>query len=140
MPSLLLDNDQVVFEPTFGTAVAVGTLAVPVRGSALATVSGRALCFEQDVTSVLASVGYSTPSCPIPGSARLTVKSLGSEQLSSVTTDSGEPVVLGVGRFTATLEVVTPALGPPPGSKPDTTASYRGGARFQAAGFSPSSD
>ena len=99
MDPLLLTDDLVVFEPTFGAAIAVGTLAVPVRGSALATSEGRALCLEGDVTSVAASVAYSTPSCPVPGSGRLTIESLDSEQLSSVVCDGGKPVVLADGRL-----------------------------------------
>ena len=87
--------------PTFGAAIAVGTLAMPVRGSALATAGGRVLCLERDVTSVTASVAYSTASCPVPGSARLTTESLDDGQLSCVVTDSGKPVVLAAGRSTA---------------------------------------
>ena len=137
---LLLSDDLVVFDPTFGAAIVVGTLALPVRGSALATSDGRALCLEGDVTSVAASVAYSTPSCPVPGSGRLTIESLDGEQLSSVVCDGGKPVVLAGGRLTAKLKVLTPALGPPPTSRPDTKKSYRGNARLQTTGFAPKGD
>ena len=140
MSPLLLTDDLIVFEPNFGAAIAVGTLAIPVRGSALTTADGHALCLERDVTSVTTGVAYSTPSCPIPGSGRLTIESLAGEQLSSVVTDGGKPVVLAEGRFKAKLEVLAPAVGPPPASKPDTTTSYRGNARFQTVGIAPKGD
>ena len=140
MPDLLLDGDLVVFEPTFGTAIAVGALVVPVRGSALATADGRALCVERDVTSVTASVAYSTSSCPVPGAGRLEVTSLGKDQLSAVATSSGEALALATGRIEAALKVTAPASGPPPASTPDTTVSYRGSARFQAVGLAPEAD
>ena len=140
MNPLLLSDDLVLFEPTFGAAIAIGTLAIPVRGSALASADGRSLCLERDVTSVTTSVAYSTLSCPVPGSGRLIVESLDGEQLSSVVTDGGKPVVLAAGRFTAKLEVLAPAVGPPPASKPDTTLSYRGNARFQTVGIAPKGD
>lgn len=137
MSPLLLTDDLIVFEPTFGAALAVGTLAMAVRGSALATADGRALCLERDVTSVTTTVAYSTPACPVPGTGRLVIESLAGEQLSSVVTDGGKPVVLAGGRFTARLKVLAPAVGPPPASKPDTTTSYRGNARFQTVGSAP---
>ena len=140
MSPFLLTDDLVVFEPAFGAAVAVGTLAVPVRGSALATADGRALCLERDVTSVTTTVAYSTPACPIPGSGRLTSESLEGEQRACVVTDGGKPVVLASGRFTAKLQVLSPAVGPPPASKPDTTTSYRGNASFQTIGIAPKGD
>ena len=136
--SFLLADDLVVFEPAFGAALAIGKLAIPVRGTGLATADGRAFCIEHDVIRrVTSSVKYSTPSCPVPGSGRLTIDSLSEEQLSSVVTDGGKPVVLAAGRFTAKLEVLAPAIGPPPASSPDATRSYRGTARFQTVGIAP---
>ena len=140
MPAVLLDGDLVVLTPAFGHAIAVGTLAVPVKGSALASFDGRALCVERDLTSVTASVAYSTPSCPVPGSARITVESLNGSQRSTVVTDSGKPVVLAVGRVAAMLEVVVPAIGPPPSSIPDATRKYPGSGVFQVRGPAPTAE
>ena len=131
---LLMSDDLVLFEPAFGSAIAVGKLAVAVRGSANPRVNGRKLCLEKDVKKATASVAYTAATHPIPGSARLKIERLDARQLSKVITSEGTPVVLAIGRARAKLEVISPALGPPPASRPDTARSYTGSARFTTIG------
>ncbi|MGE3512329.1 MAG: hypothetical protein AB7N65_25980 [Vicinamibacterales bacterium] len=130
---ILIDGDQVIFNPTFGQAVVVvrpGRLA----GSGPATRGGKALCVDGDESKV------SVPGCmyiagpyAIPGVGTLKIKQLAANQKATKTKSGKKAVLLKGGSFIAEFQVNTPAQQPPPGPGspiPDGTPQYAGSGMF----------
>lgn len=130
---ILVDGDKATFLPAFTPAVAVvqpGNL----RGSGPATFLGKKLCVAGDELKVaVPGVTYVTPQYSIPGTGTLKIAALAADQKAKKTRTGGKAVLLKGSRFTAKLEVLSPARQPPPGPGPpipDPTPQYSGQGLF----------
>ncbi len=130
--SILIDGDQVIFQPTFGKAVVVikpGKLA----GSGPATLNEKKVCVDGDEQDVsVPGCMYTAPPYVIPGSGTLKISALAKDQKAEKTKTGGKAVLLKGGNFTATFEVQSQAKQPqPPGPPvPDPTPQYSGQGSF----------
>lgn len=131
---ILLDGDQVVFQPTFGLAMVV---AQPghLQGSGPATLNGKKIGVDGDETRVsVPGCMYTTALQPIPGTGTLKIASLAGDQRAGKTKSGGAPVLLVGSSFEARFEVQAPAQQPTPGGPvPDPTPSYSGSGQFITA-------
>lgn len=131
MPHVLLSGDQVVFEPAFGEATVLGSLAIQVAGTAGPTAGGRALAFVADVERLrLGPVAYVTTSFKIPGQALLAIVPDSLARTSVVTVDDKPIVLAEPATVEAKLTVVAPATTPSLVPTFDASSSYRGRARL----------
>lgn len=129
---ILIDGDQVIFQPNFGQAVVVvkpGKLA----GSGPATLNGKKICVdgnEKDVS--VPGCMYTAPPYVIPGSGTLKISALAKNQKAEKTQTGGKAVLLKGGNFTATFEVQSQAKQPQPPAPPvpDPTPKYSGKGSF----------
>lgn len=139
MDYVLIDGDEVIFEPKFGEAGEATVVVQPVKlkASGPTTLSGKKLCVQGNETSV------SVPNCSysakpyVGGTGTLTITSLKNEHVATKSR-SGNKKLLLVGRtstgssvsFTARFEVVTPAKNSSGG---DPTKEYFGSGFFETA-------
>jgi hypothetical protein len=133
---VLLDGDQALFLPNFGTATVVvqpGRLT----GSGPMKSAGRRVCVDGDEGSVIVpGCLYMTPQYSIPGSGTLAISSLASDQLAPTSTAGGAKMMVKGSGFTAKFSVQVPAMQPPPGPGspiPDATPVYSGSGWFQSS-------
>jgi hypothetical protein len=131
MDYVLIDGDQVLFQPTFGPAVVI---VVPgsLRASGPATVNGKKICVVGDESSVAVhGCVYLSGVYSIPGSGCLEIAALASDQTARTSKTGGQKLLL-VGRsFTARFKVEAPAQQPTPsGPIPDSMVEYTGEGRF----------
>ncbi len=134
MPDLILiEGDKAQFQPNFGAAVAVPRPG-ELKGSGPATLLGKKMCADGDEKKVkVAGVTYTTPQYSIPGTGTLKIAALAGDQKAKKTYTGGKAVLLKGSRFTARLEVQSPAQQPPPGPGspiPDPTPQYSGQGTF----------
>lgn len=127
---IIVDGDQVVFQPAFGAATVI---PVPgnISGSGKATFNSAKLCIEGDESTVrVEGVTYFTPVYSIPGTGTLLIDQPASDQVAKHTKTGGAKMILKGGNFTAKFQVQAPAMQPPPGAGspvPDPTTVYSGG-------------
>jgi hypothetical protein len=128
---ILIDGDQVLFQPTFGAATVV-VLPGSLRGSGAASLHGRKLCVAGDEASVsVKGCVYLAPPFVIPGSGCLEIASLGGDQQASSTKTGGKPPLLVGKTFTARFRVDSPAQQPTAaGPVADATPTYAGTGSF----------
>ena len=133
---ILITGDKADFLPNFGAALAVPRPGV-LQGSGPATFGGKRLCVDGDESRVSAAgVTYTTPQYSIPGVGTLRIDALVGDQKAKKTRAGGRAVLLVGSRFSARLEVQTPAQQPPPGSGspiPDPNPHYPGQGSFLTA-------
>lgn len=133
MPDVvLLDGDQVMFQPTFGAAV-VAVRPGRLRASGPATAGGKKMCVDGDEKQVeVPGCTYLTPQFSIPGVGTLKIASLGGDQKAKKTKTGGKAVLVKGSTFTARFEVQSPAKQPmgsaPP--TPDPLPQYSGSGTF----------
>lgn len=133
MDYVLIDQDQALFQPTFGVAtvvVAPGQLSA----SGPATLNGKKMCVVGDEGSVsVKGCAYTTVTHPIPGTGTLEIAALAVDQQATKTSTGGVKLMLKGSNFTAKFTVQTPAQQPaPPGPNvPDATPQYSGMGSFQ---------
>ena len=135
---ILIDTDQVIFNPTFGAAT-VMVQPGQLQGSGPATLDGKKICVDGDETRVeVPGCPYITPQYSIPGNGSLKIDSLADNQKADKTRTGGKAALLKGGHFTARFEVQSPAQQPaPPGLPiPDATPQYSGQGIFIAANTS----
>lgn len=130
---VLIDGDQVIFLPPFGAATVVPQPG-KLEGSGPATHKGKNVCVDGDEGKVsVPGCMYMTPQYCIPGTGTLKIDSLAGDQKAKKTSTGGKEVLLKGTKFTAKLEVQSPAQQPPPGSGPpipDPTSQYSGQGMF----------
>lgn len=128
MDYILLDGDQVLFQPMFGSATVVPQPG-NIKGSGGASLSGTKVCIEGDEGSVqVAGVMYSTPVYSIPGTGTLLIDQLAANQIADHTHSNNKKVLLKGSQFTAKFQVQSPAQQPSPsGPVPDGTPLYSNG-------------
>lgn len=122
-----------MFKPAFTTAMLVPAAPTPgpITGSGQATVNGAMVCVQGDEASVQVPVMYISPPFTIPGSGKLTIASLGPDQIAQQTSYVSKPAILKGSTFTALLSVVAPATQSTPGGPvPDPTPTYMGTGQF----------
>ena len=127
---VLIDGDQVIFNPAFVLATVV-VQSGKITGSAQQTYKGKKICVAGDEKSVsVQGCTYVTPVYSIPGPGTLKIEALGADQKAKETKCSGKPVLLKGSVFTAKFQVEQPAQQPPPSSIPDSTPQYSGTGKF----------
>ncbi len=130
---ILIHGDKANFLPNFGAAVAVPQPG-DLKASGPATLTGKKMCVDGDEGKVsVAGVTYMTPQYSIPGTGTLKIAALAADQKAKKTRTGGKVVLLKGSRFTAKLEVQSPAQQPPPGPGspiPDPTPQYSGQGTF----------
>jgi hypothetical protein len=128
---VLIDRDQVLFQPTFGAATVI-VLPGSLKASGPASLNGSKLCVAGDEASVsVKGCVYLAPPYVMPGSGCLEIASLGGDQQASTTKTGGKPPLLVGKTFTARFRVETPAQQPTTaGPVSDPTPSYSGSGRF----------
>ena len=131
MDYVLIDGDQVLFQPSFGAATVV-VLPGSLQASGPSSLHGSKLCVAGDEASVsVKGCVYLAPPFVIPGSGCLEIASLGGDQKASTTKTGGKPPLLVGKTFTARFRVESPAQQPTPaGPVPDPTPTYSGAGRF----------
>jgi hypothetical protein len=131
---LLLTGDLAVFPTAFGAAVVPAPLTAPMVGSGTLTVDGKPVCVAGDEAKVVVACTYTAGAFSVPGAGMLTIAALASDQPSQVVTTPGKAVLLARSKFTAQLQVTTPAQAPP-GTVPatDVMVLYTGEGEFQSS-------
>lgn len=124
---ILIDGDDVIFNPVFGVAAVVVKPGV-INGSGKGTVKGKPLCIKGDEASVsVDNCDYIAGLFTIPGKGTLKINALGSGQIAQKTRNLGQSVLLKGTLFTAVFEVKIPAQQPGPPPVNDPTPQYAGG-------------
>jgi hypothetical protein len=130
---VLVDGDQVLFQPGFGRAVVIPRPG-QLRASGPGTVGDKKIGVDGDEGTVeVPGCVYFTPQYSIPGSGTLKIAALAADQKAKKTRTGGKTVLLEGSPFTAAFEVQTPAQQPPPGPGPpipDPTPQYSGQGSF----------
>src|SRR6186713_672703 len=132
MDYVLVNDDQALFQPTFGAAV-VMVQPGKLKASGPATFKNQGLCVDGDESSVsVAGCVYMTPQYAIPGSGTLTISALTASHKAQKTQSNGTKVLLVGGSFTAKFSVASPAQQPNPSGPPlpDATPEYTGSGSF----------
>lgn len=131
MDYVLIDGDQVLFQPTFGAATVI-VLPGSLQASGPSSLNGSKLCVAGDEASVsVKGCVYLAPPFVIPGSGCLEIDCLGADQQATTTRTGGMPPLLLGQSFTARFRVESPAQQPTAaGPVPDPTPSYPGSGRF----------
>ena len=126
--TILIDQDQVMFMPSFGAAMVV-VLPGQLKASGKATVGGKKIGLVGDEAQVqVAGCMYTAPPYVIPGTGTLKIDQLAGDQKAQHTTVGGTKVLLKGSNFTAKFEVQSPAQQPTAGGPvPDATPMYSGG-------------
>jgi len=129
---VLIDGDQVIFNPVFALATVV-VQPGKITGSAQQTYQGKKICVAGDEKSVsVPGCSYTTLSGHLGGIGTITIDKLGADQKAKEAKCSGKPVLLKGSVFTAKFTVTTPAQMPSPtGPIPDPTTQYFGTGQFK---------
>ncbi len=132
---ILIDGDQVKFNPLLTPIAFVSTKLGTLKGSGKSTLNGKKVCIEGDEKELsVADCAYTTPVYSIAGTGTLTIAALGGDQKAQKTNSGGKPVLLKGSTFTAQFKVENKAQKPPtvPGEKPtfDETPQYSGTGTF----------
>ena len=128
---ILLDNDQAIFDATFGDASVTpepGTLTA----SGPANADGKKMCVAGDESTVkVPGCSYSTKKCTISGAGTLTISSLAGDQKTAITKCGGKALLLKGSQFKAEFSVNGPAQQPSsPNPIPDAVTTYTGNGTF----------
>jgi hypothetical protein len=93
---IIVDGDTVNFLPAFTPAMVVVQPGKISSSAATTTVGGKGPCLEGDEKGVeVSGCQYSVvPAFPIPGTGKLKIKKLNSDQLTQTTTIEGKKVLL----------------------------------------------
>ncbi len=127
---ILMADDQVIFDPTFGVATVVVRPGM-IPGNGGATVTGKKLCVDGDEGKVsVPSCTYVAGGFSVPGIGTLKIQQLAPNQKATKTKSANKPVLLKGGDFIAVFEVQAPAQMPPPASTPDPMIKYIGKGNF----------
>ena len=129
---VVVDGDQVLFQPAFGPATVV-VKPGKISGSASKTlIKNKAVCLAGDESKV------EVPGCPYINAAfvgdvgTLKIQALAPNQKSIATTVEGKPVILKGANFIAIFEVTSPVKMPAPPGPPidDPMPKYPGTGSF----------
>ena len=132
MDTIIIDGDQVKFNPSFPPAAFIGLAPVAIEGSGTATVSGNPVCLEGDEKKVELDVKYTAGPYVTPGEGTLKIIALAGDQLAQKTCN-GEKLILKGSLFDAEFTVKSPAKQPTPnGPVPDATPKYMGKGTFES--------
>jgi hypothetical protein len=132
MDNILKTGDQAQFNSPYGKAATIPpVMTFPLAGSGRASNGQVPICVEGDEKKVMVPCSYVSPPFVTPGAGILTIKALGSDQLSQKTKSAGRKVMLKGTFFDSQLQVTVPATQPTPGGPvPDATPMYSGKGQF----------
>lgn len=123
---ILIDNDQVIFFPSFGPAMVV-VKPGKIPGSGPSTFQGKRTCLEGDEKKVAVSgCMYTAGPFSIPGSGTLKIEALAGDQTAHHSDSGGKKLLLRGSQFTAKFEVQSPAR-EPGSSKTDPVPVHKNG-------------
>lgn len=108
---IIIDGDQVTFQPSFGAAT-ITPIPGNISGSGKATVNEKAVCIEGDEKTVeVTNVPY-IHAAFVGGMGTLKIVGLASDQLADHTKSGEEKMILKGSTFDAKLEVTVKAIDP----------------------------
>lgn len=130
LDTVIIDSDQVMFIPLFGSAIVVARPGV-IQATGKSTVTGKKVCLDGDEKKV------QVPGCPyisgpyvIPGVGTLKIDTLLPNQKTMKGKSGSKPMILKGIMFKAKFEVLAPAMMPPPAATPDPMKMYPGMGQF----------
>jgi len=103
------DGDMVVFSAVFENAVVMVKLG-RIKASGKTTIRGKRVCVQGDEKQVEVPGCLYIAGAFLNGMGTLTIKALGSDQLSSRSASGGKPMILKGSGFKAEFKVVTKAI------------------------------
>ncbi|MCC8459175.1 hypothetical protein [Photorhabdus aegyptia] len=132
---LVVDGDNLLFEPLFGNRQVTIMGLVIIRGRGHAQIQGKKIAIVGDEKKVQFQAQYITPSHPIPGTGIVTIAQLDASQQANFCRSPATVIVVGQ-QFTARFTPTQPAktqIG-----VPDMTTPSMGKGRFIASQYSVS--
>ncbi len=129
--SILINGDQAVFQPAFGSATVVVMPGILV-GTGGATLTGLKVCVAGDELLVaVPGCSYTAGSYSVPGTGTLMIQALGPDQKAVKTKSAGKSVLLRGSTFTAVFMVQVPATDVSSSVPiPDSLLQYSGSGAF----------
>ncbi|OWO84300.1 hypothetical protein B5C26_04515 [Photorhabdus luminescens] len=126
---VVVDGDNLLFEPLFGNRQVTLLGPATIRGSGHAQIQGKKIAIVGDEKKVQFQAQYITPSHPIPGMGMVTIAQLDASQQANFCRSTATVIVVGQ-QFTARFTPTQPANNPSSG--PDVTTPSMGKGRFIA--------
>ncbi|MCW7550381.1 hypothetical protein OO184_21215 [Photorhabdus sp. APURE] len=129
---LVVDGDNLLFEPLFGNRQVTILGPATIRGSGHAKIQGKKIVMVSDEKKVQLQAQYITPSHPVPGMGMVTIAQLDASQQANFCRSPATVIVVGqqfIARFTPTQPANNPSSGP------DVTAPSMGKGRFIASQY-----
>lgn len=134
---IIIDGDQLKFEPQFGSNTVTPTATPVIHGSGEATIEDKKICIQGDEKNVSIKASYISSDYPNPGTGTITITSLADDQQAQFAT-AETPLILVGSQFTASFTPETPATsdkGPDPVKTPSTgSGSFINSQSFVTAG------
>ncbi|MCW7547430.1 hypothetical protein OO184_05615 [Photorhabdus sp. APURE] len=130
---LVVDGDNLLFEPLFGNRQVTILGPATIRGSGHAKIQGKKIVIAGDEKKVQLQAQYITPSHPVPGMGIVTIAQLNASQQVNFCRTPASMIIVGqqfIARFTPTQPANNPSTGP------DVTTPSMGKGRFIASQYS----
>ncbi|MCW7760554.1 hypothetical protein [Photorhabdus luminescens] len=130
---LVVDGDNLLFEPLFGNRQVTILGPATIRGSGHAKIQGKKIVIVGDEKKVQLQAQYITPSHPVPGMGIVTIAQLNASQQVNFCRTPASMIIVGqqfIARFTPTQPANNPSTGP------DVTTPSMGKGRFIASQYS----
>ncbi|WP_350307143.1 hypothetical protein [Photorhabdus viridis] len=130
---IIVDGDQLQFEPMFGNRQVMPTGPTIIHGSGQLTINQKRVCILGDEMKVQVPATYQIPGYT-PGTGMLTIAALDSSQ-QTPRCSSGAPLIVKGRQFIARFTPIQPAqtIGPTP--TPDLSAPSMGKGRIISSQF-----
>ncbi|KMW71391.1 hypothetical protein TI10_21210 [Photorhabdus luminescens subsp. luminescens] len=132
---LVVDGDNLLFEPLFGNRQVTILGPATIRGSGHAKIQGKKIVIVGDEKTVQLQAQYITPSHPVPGMGIVTIAQLDTSQQVNFCLTPATVIIVGQ-QFTARFTPTQPANNPSSG--PDVTTPSMGKGRFIASQYTVS--
>ncbi|MCT8343797.1 MULTISPECIES: hypothetical protein [Photorhabdus] len=129
---LVVDGDNLLFEPLFGNRQVTILGPATIRGSGHVKIQGKKIVIVGDEKKVQLQAQYITPSHPVPGMGIVTIAQLDASQQVNFCRSPVTVIVVGQ-QFIACFTPTQPANNPSSG--PDVTAPSMGKGRFIASQY-----
>ncbi|MCA6223148.1 hypothetical protein [Photorhabdus antumapuensis] len=132
---LVVDGDNLLFEPLFGNRQVTILGPATIRGSGHAKIQGKKIVIAGDEKKVQLQAQYITPSHPVPGMGIVTIAQLDASQQVNYCRTPATVIMVGQ-QFTARFTPTQPANNPSTG--PDVTTPSMGKGRLIASQYTVS--
>ncbi|WP_387689183.1 hypothetical protein [Photorhabdus sp. RM71S] len=130
---IIVEGDQLQFEPMFGNRQVIPTGPAIIHGSGQLTINQKKVCILGDETKVQVSATYQIPGYT-PGTGMLTIVALESSQ-QTPRCSSGAPLIVKGQQFIARFTPLQPAQTIGPAPTPDISAPSMGKGRIIPSQF-----